>query len=74
MKKIVLCLLFSAFIGACLGLYSFVLFNREDNVTVSSMAKEVCAIQIGVFESLDNANTADGYHRPEQTSPAAYHQ
>ena len=53
MKKIILCLLFSAIIGAALGFYSFKIYNSE---AVSVEANEVYAIQIGVFDDVSNAN------------------
>ena len=54
MKKIVLCLLFSALIGALLGVYSFRLYNKDERV--SSTYNSVYAIQIGVFDEVNNAN------------------
>ena len=53
MKKIIFCLLFSAIVGMILGLYSFKLFNKD--ISVASLIN-VYALQVGVFESLDNAN------------------
>ena len=53
MKKIIICLLFSASIGILLGLYSFKLFNKD--VSVSSV-NNVYAIQVGAFDEISNAN------------------
>ena len=53
MKKIILCLLFSALVGALLGFYSFKVYNSE---AVSVSEREVYAIQVGVFDDLSNAN------------------
>ena len=55
MKKIIMCLLLSALIGVALGIYSFTIFNKEEDIKVNAF-KDVYAIQIGVFEALDNAN------------------
>lgn len=54
MKKVIVCLLLSAVIGSLLGVYSFKMFNKEEKV--SSNYKDVYAIQVGVFEDINNAN------------------
>lgn len=53
MKKIIICLLFSATIGILLGLYSFRLFNKDISVT---SINNVYAIQVGAFDEISNAN------------------
>lgn len=53
MKKIIICLLFSATIGILLGLYSFKLFNKDISVT---SINNVYAIQVGAFDEISNAN------------------
>lgn len=53
MKKIIICLLFSATIGVLLGLYSFRLFNKDISVT---SINNVYAIQVGAFDEISNAN------------------
>ncbi len=55
MKKIIVCLLFSAAIGIGLGIYSFNYFNRVEDISVNAF-KDVYAIQIGVFNDINNAN------------------
>ncbi len=53
MKKIIVCLLFSASIGILLGIYSFKLFNKDISVT---SVNNVYAIQVGAFDEISNAN------------------
>ena len=53
MKKIIVCLLFSASIGILLGVYSFKLFNKDISVT---SINNVYAIQVGAFDEISNAN------------------
>ena len=53
MKKILFCLLFSLIIGACLGFYSYKIFNRDK--AVDKPFRDVYAIQIGAFEDKTNA-------------------
>ena len=53
MKKIIICLLFSATIGILLGLYSFRLLNKDISVT---SINNVYAIQVGAFDEISNAN------------------
>ena len=59
MKKIIFCLLFSALIGVVLGIYSFKMFNKDNDVNVYS-SKDAYAIQIGVFEDINNAEKLAG--------------
>ncbi len=59
MKKIILCLLFSASVGILLGIYSFKLFNKDISVT---SINNVYAIQVGAFDEISNANKLASKH------------
>ena len=56
MKKIIFTFLSAILIGAVLGVYSYHKFYEDDVAPVSKALNNVYAIQVGVFESFDNAN------------------
>ena len=56
MKRVLLTILLAVIIGVCLGFYSYKKFISEDMPVISSI-NEVYALQVGIFDSFDNANT-----------------
>lgn len=56
MKKFIITIIIAVLVGAGLGIYSFTKFNEEKDIPVSKVNQQVYAIQIGVFDSIENAN------------------
>lgn len=56
MKKIIITILIAIIVGIGLGIYSYQKFYEEDAIPTNKSFKEVYAIQVGVFDSIDNAN------------------
>ena len=63
MKKFIITVLVAIIIGAVLGVYSYNKFKTEDVIpTMSTNKNQVYALQVGVFDSFDNAqNLASKY-------------
>ena len=56
MKKFIITIIIAILVGAGLGIYSYTKFNEEKDIPVTKVNQQVYAIQIGVFDSIENAN------------------
>ena len=56
MKKILLAIVLAILLGGILGIYSYRKLNLVEEMPVMNTLESVYAIQIGVFNNLDNAN------------------